>query len=217
MTATMRTPKATEETNRKDDIDSTESDEEICDRMSSNCQRIFERWAEPLKSVDLIKDHESGAFLLVDCRTRAERKVSMIQGAISLNDLSLDSTLLDKKRPVVTYCTVGYRSGIEARRIKTLLGEEYQVFNLDGILSYTHALEKTVNAPPLVDSDQQPTKHVHTFSKQWDHAHRSYKTHQFGPMTTSLHLANVGIHATLRRMQHALHELFAYCRCFLNE
>ena len=38
---------------------------------------------------------------------------------------------------IVTYCTIGYRSGLEARRLKTKYN--LNVMNLDGIVSYTHA------------------------------------------------------------------------------
>jgi rhodanese-related sulfurtransferase len=80
---------------------------------------------------------------LVDVRTKAEQKVSMIPGAITLHEF--ESQL--KQNPnkwqgdgalVITYCTIGYRSGLEAQRLR----EVYNLRNiqhLDGIVPYTHA------------------------------------------------------------------------------
>ena len=62
--------------------------------------------------------------LLVDVRTDSERHVSMISGAVSLDDFKTnilpslesdsDSALPDM---IVTYCTIGFRSGMEARNL----------------------------------------------------------------------------------------------------
>jgi rhodanese-related sulfurtransferase len=69
--------------------------------------------------------------LLVDVRTKSERDVSMISGAVSLDEFkanvlpSLESKLAavdddgDSALPdmIVTYCTIGFRSGVEARKL----------------------------------------------------------------------------------------------------
>lgn len=111
--------------------------------------------------------------ILVDVRSKPERDVSIISGAVSLDDFkakilpsleakfedNVDVDRLDNSpHPdmVVTYCTIGFRSGLEARKLmhdyptlfeswtaenengcenkKTLL-----IGNLDGILAFANA------------------------------------------------------------------------------
>ena len=64
--------------------------------------------------------------LLVDVRTNAERGVSMIAGAVSFEEFKSDILpSLECKRSasypdmIVTYCTIGYRSGMEASQLIT--------------------------------------------------------------------------------------------------
>lgn len=110
--------------------------------------------------------------ILVDVRSKPERDVSIISGAVSLDDFkakilpsleakfedNVDVDRLDNSPlpdMVVTYCTIGFRSGLEARKLmhdyptlfeswtaenenscenkKTVIG------NLDGILAFANA------------------------------------------------------------------------------
>ena len=85
--------------------------------------------------------------LLIDVRTAAERAVSVIPGSVSLQQVSQRGSasaasvklLLRQDTMVVTYCTIGYRSGMEATRLlhryPTLEG---RIYNLDGIVAYTY-------------------------------------------------------------------------------
>jgi rhodanese-related sulfurtransferase len=85
--------------------------------------------------------------LLIDVRTAAERAVSVIPGSVPLQQVSRRGSasaatvqlLLRQDTTVVTYCTIGYRSGMEATRLlhryPTLEG---RIYNLDGIVAYTY-------------------------------------------------------------------------------
>ncbi|KAL7481156.1 hypothetical protein ACHAW6_006840 [Cyclotella cf. meneghiniana] len=114
--------------------------------------------------------------LLVDARTRPERNISMISGAIPLAEFNknvlpklVDSSpddMVSQPSTIVFYCTIGYRSGMEGRKLQKKYpflfdqkwkAENYvksetqnlnkkrqpkmQVKNLDGILNFANALE----------------------------------------------------------------------------
>ena len=97
------------------------------------------------------------APLIVDCRTPEEQAVSMIEGAIPAAELEADPPDPDSTT-VVTYCTIGHRSGLYARRLQA---RGWRVRNLAGsILSWTHA------DGPLVDADG-PTRRVHVAGPKW--------------------------------------------------
>lgn len=103
--------------------------------------------------------------VLVDVREPHERAVSILPGAISLETYEANrGTYAD--RPVVTYCTVGVRSGYVAQR---LAGEGVSVRNFRGsILAWTHAQGR------LVTPAGAPTDDVHVYGKRWNFAHSAY-------------------------------------------
>lgn len=97
--------------------------------------------------------------ILVDVRTPAEQAVSMLPGAITQEAFEAARELYQGKS-VVTYCTIGARSGDYAEELRQ---EGIEVFNLKGsILSWTQA------GLPLVDLDGKETKRVHTYGRKWD-------------------------------------------------
>lgn len=189
-----------------------ETAQEACTRMSSSYQRQFEASVPPLKSVDLLDRYKPDDIVLIDCRTQSERAVSIIQGAIPLDGMDVTSLSKDddkKDKTIVTYCSVGYRSGLEAERLKDVLGKDRDVFNLDGILAYTHAIaNKPDGAPPLINpTTQEATKEVHSFSKQWDCADESYQTKQFSTAQALFQMGKVASHTAVRKTQHAAHRM----------
>lgn len=74
---------------------------------------------------------ETGKVVIVDCRNEDEQDVSMIPGAIRRQNLDLDS-VQKQGVPVVCYCTVGYRSALEA---KSLIAKGLDAYNLRGARS----------------------------------------------------------------------------------
>lgn len=118
----------------------------------------------PVTTVD-VDDVPEGA-LLVDVREPRERAVSRIAGSVDLDGLEGMADALGD-RPVVFWCTVGYRShkvavdwqarGVDARNLR------------GGILAWTHAER------PLETPDGTPTRRVHTYDRWWALQPRAYE------------------------------------------
>jgi len=95
--------------------------------------------------------------VLVDVRSEAERAVAMIPGAMSADEFARREAEL-AGRPVVTYCTVGYRSGAYAEELRAA---GIDAANLaGGILAWTHA------GLPVEDA-AGPTRRVHVYGRTW--------------------------------------------------
>jgi sodium/bile acid cotransporter 7 len=98
--------------------------------------------------------------LLVDVRSNAEIGVSMIDGAISEQEFKKMTIKDQKAQPIVFYCTIGYRSGLAAKRYakqgidaKNLIG---------GVSAWAFAKKDFVHK-------KLTTKNVHTYNKEWNY------------------------------------------------
>ena len=101
----------------------------------------------------------TGPTILVDVRTPKEQAVSMLPSAIT-QDAFEAAREKYRHHTIVTYCTIGARSGEYA---ETLRQDGLEVFNLRGsLLAWTHA------GLPLVDGEGEPTKSVHTYGNRWN-------------------------------------------------
>ncbi|MEM9526514.1 MAG: rhodanese-like domain-containing protein [Bacteroidota bacterium] len=103
---------------------------------------------------------ENAIFL--DAREPAEYAVSHLPNALLLGYNKPNNKLLkqlDKSRPVVVYCTVGYRSERAAAKLRKRGFE--RVYNLYGSL-YAWKLAGL----PLENADG-PTNRLHTYDKNW--------------------------------------------------
>ncbi len=93
--------------------------------------------------------------ILVDARSRSERRVSVISGALSIDQLT-DTP----QRPVLVYCTIGHRS--------TQLAAELRQRGIDarnlhgGVLAWAHA------GGHFVTAQGDPTRAVHVYDRPWD-------------------------------------------------
>ncbi len=95
--------------------------------------------------------------VLVDVRTPAEQVVSMIPGAITAKDFQ-DNRQSYEGATIVTYCTVGGRSGLFAQ---DLHAAGKKVFNLKGaILAWTHGGGELIDA-------EGPTRRVHVHGRKF--------------------------------------------------
>jgi rhodanese-related sulfurtransferase len=99
----------------------------------------------------------AGAPIYVDVRSPAERAVSVIPGAITLDQLG--SVYQAKPREIVVYCTVGYRSGLAVRELRA---KHLPARNLRGGILAWLAAGGTLN-----DSAQKPTHQVHVYAQHW--------------------------------------------------
>lgn len=106
------------------------------------------------------------SLVLVDVRTEDERAVSMIPGSISRSEFEARQAELGGRK-VVTYCTIGYRSGLYAEQLRR---QGWDAYNLEGsILAWTHAGGALV-------SDGAETRRLHVFGSRWDLAAEGYET-----------------------------------------
>ena len=165
----------------------TAKNRKLCQEYCQTYQSKF-RDIEYLSSNQLIEltTQRKDDIVLVDVRTNPEREVSVIEGAITKEEFSQRAHEIPQNAQVVLYCTIGYRSGLEARRLKIKYPEfQTRIKSLDGIVSYTHALGETLNtrkyqneksekeppsaAPRKICHPQtgQSTKKVHTFGGVW--------------------------------------------------
>lgn len=101
--------------------------------------------------------------IFLDAREIKEFEVSHLKNAIwvGYDDFNLDRVKsIDKKKKVIVYCSVGYRS---EKITQKLTHEGYtNVINLvGGIFEWKNL------GYPLVDKSKKETEKVHAFSKTW--------------------------------------------------
>lgn len=108
----------------------------------------------------------SGDVVLVDVRTRRERAVSTLPGAISADDFE-DRVAEFAGRTLVAYCTIGLRSSDYVRRMG---GRGVEMLNLEGsVLAWTH-----VGGELRVGGE--PTDRLHVYGRRWNLAADGYRT-----------------------------------------
>ena len=96
---------------------------------------------------------------LLDVREPAEYRVSHLAGAQQVEPDSDPATLnLPKDQPIVTYCSVGYRSAQYAQKLRR--AGFTNVRNLEGSI-----FEWANENRPLVKADGQPAEQVHPYNK----------------------------------------------------
>ena len=99
-----------------------------------------------------------GSVVLVDVREPAEQQVSMIPGAITVEQFEQQCDR-HKDATVVSYCTIGGRSGHYTRM---LADRGFKAVNFKGaILAWTHIGGPLQNA-------EGPTRNVHVHSRKFN-------------------------------------------------
>lgn len=119
---------------------------------------------------DLLNNSKEQKPLLLDVRTKAEFDVSHFAGATRVEPgADVTKLALPKDKPIVTYCSVGYRSAAMAKKLRD--AGYTHVTNLEGSI-FRWANENR----PLVH-DGQPTDKVHPYNGLWgmlvEKAHRA--------------------------------------------
>ena len=112
-------------------------------------------------SIKEAKALESATYL--DSREKSEYETSHIKNAIwvGYNDFDINSVeSLDKTKPIVIYCSVGYRSEKVTKKLEK--AGFTKVYNLYGGLFewYNEGL-------PIVDNNDEQTDKIHTYNKKW--------------------------------------------------
>lgn len=99
----------------------------------------------------------------VDVRSEAERAVSIIPGALTLDQLP--AAAIDQV--VIVYCTIGVRSGAAT---EDLIERGFQARNLrGGVLAWT------AEGGVMVDASGEPTRRVHVYGKRWAQLPKGYE------------------------------------------
>ena len=107
-----------------------------------------------------LADKQRTAPLLLDVRTRAEFDVSRLKGAQHVEPDALASSLtVSKDRPIVTYCSVGYRSGAFAEKLRAAGYSE--VKNLEG------SIFRWANEGRSVYRGDAKVEQVHPYNRTW--------------------------------------------------
>jgi rhodanese-related sulfurtransferase len=102
-------------------------------------------------------------ILILDARERSEYDVSHLPNAVFVGYNNFEKKTLDsiaKDRPIVIYCSIGYRS--------EKIGEKLQKQGFSKVYNLYGSIFEWVNQGNLVvDKNNQPTKKVHTYNKAW--------------------------------------------------
>jgi rhodanese-related sulfurtransferase len=119
-----------------------------------------------ISAEQVLRHMEEGRVVFVDVRGPKEQDVSMLPGAIT-EKAFLKNPDAYKDYRVIGYCTISYRSGKLAQRLKK---KGIDMFNLEGgILAWLHAGGK-------VYRHGKPVNRVHVYGKKWDLAPSGYET-----------------------------------------
>jgi len=134
------------------------------ERMFAGYKKQFPNVPELTVNQLVQKQKNDKNLVLVDVRTAKEQAVSMIPGAITQDAFEKHKDQY-KDKHIVTYCTIGYRSGLYAKKLR---GQGFDAANLKGsILSWTQA------GQPLVNKDGK-TKRVDVYGPKWNLARHDY-------------------------------------------
>ncbi len=99
---------------------------------------------------------EDKSPLIIDARTIEEFETSHLEQAMRFEPSILNS--MDKKQPILIYCTVGVRSNRLAKQLSDAGFRE--VYDMkDGIIGWAN------NAQPVIDSSNELTDRIHTYNK----------------------------------------------------
>jgi rhodanese-related sulfurtransferase len=101
--------------------------------------------------------------LILDAREKKEYDVSHLPNAVFIGYNHFEKEVMkdvDKKKPIVVYCSIGYRSEKIGEKLKKL--GFTNVYNLYGSI-----FEWINEGNTVVDNQGNSTKKVHTFNKNW--------------------------------------------------
>jgi len=116
----------------------------------------------PAEAMRLLKE---GKALFIDVREEKEQQVSMLPGAVTEKQF-LENPGQYRDRTLIAYCTISYRSGKLAERLKA---RGITLFNLrGGLLAWVHSGGK-------VYDQNGETKRIHVYGKKWNLGPKDYE------------------------------------------
>ncbi|OKH22568.1 sulfurtransferase [Hydrococcus rivularis NIES-593] len=105
-----------------------------------------------------LKEDKAEKPLLLDARTPEEYAISHLQGA-ELIPANLEDLKLDPSKPIVVYCSIGYRSAVAARQLQAMGYEK--TLNLEG------SIFQWANEQRPVYKGEQVSDRVHPYNRFW--------------------------------------------------
>lgn len=144
--------------------------------MSASCSaqvksKTFQTTIDGLlnETVDTIGIHRFGKLMeaekelvILDAREKVEFETSHIEGAKYVGYDKVDLNVMegvDKKTPIVVYCSIGYRS--------EKIGEKLKEKGFTNVMNLYGGIFEWVNHEGEVEQDGIPTKQIHGFDKWW--------------------------------------------------
>jgi sodium/bile acid cotransporter 7 len=117
---------------------------------------------DPREAMKLLQE---GKAVFVDVREAKEQKVSMLPGAITEEQL-LRSPEKYGDRILIGYCTISYRSGKLAQKLKA---KGLSMLNLrGGLLAWVH------DGGKVYDQNGE-TRRIHVYGRKWDLGPKDYE------------------------------------------
>lgn len=117
---------------------------------------------EPTAAMKLLQE---GRALFIDVREEREQRVSMLPGAVTERQFLKDPAAY-AGRTLIGYCTISYRSGKLAARLKK---EGTPILNLrGGLLAWVHDGGK-------VYDQSGETRRIHVYGRKWNLAPKNYE------------------------------------------
>ena len=111
-----------------------------------------------------------GRVVFVDVRKPAERRVSRLPYSVT-EEVFIENPLKFYGKTVVSYCTIGYRSGTFALN---MAGRGIPVYNLrGGVLAWIFEGGK-------VYDENGETNRVHVYGEKWNYIPEGYEAVKFG-------------------------------------
>lgn len=120
----------------------------------------------PLEATELFKSEK---VVFVDVRSREEMSVSMLPGAISQKEY-LESRERFSNHTLVAYCTIGYRSGMFAKKMAGTTNNGDRIYNLRGGL-----LAWVLDGGKVYDGKGE-SRRIHVYGKRWNYPADGYES-----------------------------------------
>lgn len=116
----------------------------------------------PAEAMELL---HAGRAVFVDVREEREQKVSMLPGAVTEQEF-LEHPERYRDKVVIGYCTISYRSGVLADKLKA---RGITMLNLEGgLLAWVHAGGKVYDG-------SGETRRIHVYGRKWNLGPKDYE------------------------------------------
>jgi rhodanese-related sulfurtransferase len=130
-------------------------------KFEKRINRLIKHSIPTLTVMELAKSNDQ--YLLLDARELEEYRISHIPGAkhIGYNDFDIKSMKgIDKNKPIVLYCSIGYRS--------EKIGEKLRDAGYTNVQNLFGSIFEWVNQElPVENSKDEIVKKVHTYNRMW--------------------------------------------------